>query len=164
MDNSAIDRLFQHWYHLNGAVMVTGVAPSVTVSSAETVVAESTAHARESGRLTWVVLDWLIRNIEQIDERRLLQETAERGDLSVLGVLCDLAHSRGADPRFDRLVAQCEPNKPLEMFFHHLAQYSVTEQLAREDPHEVFLRWGYLCRADEVHFLTETAAGVDGWR
>jgi hypothetical protein len=61
----------------------------------EEVIAESTAHCRESGRLTWVVLDWLIHHIEQVDEQKLLQETRERGDLSVL-VACSSSCARNS--------------------------------------------------------------------
>ena len=154
MGKRAIDRLFQQWYQLGGAVMVAEVDVAVTVPNVEAVIAESTTHARRSGRLTWVVLDWLIRNVERVDEWQLLQASEEQGDLSVLGVLCDLARSRRPHTKFDWLVEQCESNDPREMFFHRLARYSITTQLAQEDPHEVFFRWGYFCRAEEVRFLT----------
>jgi hypothetical protein len=80
------------------------------VLSPEEVIAESTAHCRESGRLAWVVLDWLIHYIERIDEQKLFQESRERGDLSVLGVLCDVAHQRKPYPKFERIISACVPH------------------------------------------------------
>ena len=51
-----IDRLFQEWHRLGGAVLLAEVDSAVTARPAEDVIADSTAHCRESGRLTWVVL------------------------------------------------------------------------------------------------------------
>jgi hypothetical protein len=99
-----IDYLFQEWHHLGGAVLLAEVDATISVRSPEEVIAESTAHCRDSGRLTWVVLDWLIHHIDEIDELALLQKTWEYGDLSVLGVLCDAAHQRNPHPKFERLM------------------------------------------------------------
>ena len=45
-----------------------------TDRSERAVIAESTAYCRASGRLMWVVLDWLIRHIDEIDEQKLMQQ------------------------------------------------------------------------------------------
>ena len=82
-----VDRLFQEWQQLGGQVLFLEVHSAPLRRAPEQVIAESTAHCRESGRLTWVTLDWLIRHVEQLDENRLLRETRKRGDLSVLGLL-----------------------------------------------------------------------------
>jgi len=146
-----LDHLFQEWHYLGGAVLLAEVDTTLPVRSPEEVIAESTAHCRESGRLTWVVLDWLIHHIEQIDEQKLLQESRERGDLSVLGVLCDAARQRKPHPKFEPIISACVPHDKTEPFFQRVAQSSLASRLAREKALEVFLRWNYLC--NELRYL-----------
>ena len=148
-----LDRLFQEWHQLDGAVLLARVGPTLPVRSAEEVIAESTAHCRESGRLTWVVLDWLIHHIEQVDERRLLEETREKGDLSVLGVLCDAAHLRNPHPKFERVIDACVQHDRIEPFFHRVARSPLASSLARQNAVSVFRRWNYLC--SELRYLRE---------
>jgi hemerythrin len=76
-----IDFLFQEWHQLGGKTLVAEVDRSITPRRVEEVIAESTAHCRESGRLTWILLDWLIRHIDQIDEQALVRMTKSIGDL-----------------------------------------------------------------------------------
>lgn len=73
-----LDRLFQEWHRLGGAVLLAEVDTTLPVRRPEEVIAESTAHCRESGRLTWVVLDWLIHHVEQVDEQKLLARAKKR--------------------------------------------------------------------------------------
>ena len=117
----------------------------------EELIAESTVHCRESGRLTWVVLDWLIRHIDQVDDQKLLQETREKGDLSVLGVLCDAARQRNPHPKFERIIEACIPHDKVEPFFYRVEQSRLASRLARENALDVFHRWNYLC--SEVRYL-----------
>ncbi|MBX7236838.1 MAG: hypothetical protein K1X65_20830 [Caldilineales bacterium] len=114
-------------------------------------IAESTAHCRESGRLTWVVLDWLIRNIDQVDARRLLRMTRQSGDLSVLGLLCDAARQRRPHPKLDRIIAACKPNAQVELFFVRVARSPLAARLARDNALDIFRRWNYL--SDELRYL-----------
>lgn len=146
-----IDRLFQEWHRLGGAVLLAKVDTAVPVRPPEEVVAESTAHCRESGRLTWVVLDWLICHIEETDDQRLLQKTVECGDLSVLGVLCDAAHQRNPHPKFERLMRACVPHREVVPFFHRVARSPLASRLARENALDIFRRWNYLC--GELRYL-----------
>jgi hypothetical protein len=146
-----LDYLFQEWHYLGGAVLLAEVDTTLLARSPEEVIAESTAHCRESGRLTWVVLDWLIRHIEQVDEQKLLQETRERGDLSVLGVLCDAARLRKRHPKFTRIIAACAPHEKAEPFFQRVAQSQLASRLAQEKALDVFRRWNYLC--SELRYL-----------
>jgi len=146
-----LDRLFQEWHGLGGAVLLAERESTVRARRPEELIAESTAHCRESGRLTWVVLDWLIRHIEEIDEERLLQETREQGDLSVLGVLCDAARLRRRHPKFKRIMAACRPHDKVETFFYRVAQSPLASRLAQERALPVFRRWNYLC--DELRYL-----------
>ena len=134
-------------------MLLAAVDTTVPVRLPEEVIAESTAHCRESGRLTWVVLDWLIRHIEKIDDQTLLQKTTECGDLSVLGVLCDAASQRCAHPRFERLVRACSPHREVEPFFRRVARSPLASRLARENALAVFRRWNYLC--GELRYLED---------
>jgi len=147
-----VDRLFQEWHHLGAAVLLAEVDQTVLARLPEEVLAESTAHCRESGRLTWVVLDWLIKHIEEINEHILLQRLAECGDLSVLGVLCDAARQRHPHPKFERLIRACVPNQEVVPFFHRIARSPLASRLARESALDVFRRWNYL--SGELRYLS----------
>jgi hypothetical protein len=146
-----LERLFQEWHRLGGAVLLAEVDSTAPAGPPEEVIAQSTAHCRESGRLTWVVLDWLIRHIEELDEQTLLRRTRECGDPSVFGVLCDAAYQRSPHPRFERLMRECVPNRELELFFHRVAQSPLASRLTRENAVDVFRRWNYL--SSELRYL-----------
>ena len=150
-----LDRLFKEWHCLGGAVLLAEADPAVLARPPEEVIAESTARCRESGRLTWVVLDWLICHIEEIDEQSLLQKTAECGDLSVLGVLCDAGHQRNPHPKFQRLMRACVPHREVVPFFHRVARSPLASRLARENALDLFRRWNYLCA--ELRYLGNDA-------
>ena len=146
-----LDELFQEWHRLGGQVLVAEVDSALPIRSPERVIAESTACCRDSGRLTWVVLGWLTRNIAQIDEEDLLREMRERGVPSVLGVLCDAAHQRNPHPKFERIMRACAAAERLEPFFRRVAQSRLAMILTQENPLEVFRRWNYLC--NELRYL-----------
>lgn len=124
---------------------------TLPIRSPEHVIAESTAHCRESGRLTWVVLGWLVRHIEQVDEETLLQETNRMGNLSVLGVLCDAAQLRNPHPKFERIVRACKVPDEVEPFFRRVARSPLALALTKENALDVFRRWNYLC--SELRYL-----------
>ena len=147
----SLGRLFQEWHRLGGAVLVDEVDHDLPVRSPEEVIAESTAYCRESGRLMWVVLGWLIRHIDEIDEERLLRETERMGDLSVLGVLCDAARLKNPHPKFERIISRCVPNDKVEPFFRRVAKSSLAFKLTQENSLDVFRRWNYLC--NELRYL-----------
>ena len=151
----SLDRLFQEWHQLGGAVLLAEIGPRVPSRSPEKVIAESTARCRESGRLTWVVLDWLIQHIEEIDEETLIRETEKSGDLSVLGVLSEAAHRRRPHPKFERIMAACSPHAKLEPFFHRVARSQLALRLTREKALDLFRRWNYLC--SELRYLDGAA-------
>lgn len=146
-----LEYLFQEWHHLGAAVLVRKINTNISPRSPEKVLAESTAYCRNSGRLMWIVLDWLIHNIDSIEEDRLLKETKKMGNLSVLGVLCDLAKSRNSNPSFDQILTACNPNSKLEIFFHRVAHSQLASRLTRENLLEIFSRWNFLC--SELRYL-----------
>ena len=146
-----VDRLFQEWQQLGGQVLACRSPYRPIAARPEQVIAESTAHCRESGRLTWVTLDWLIRHIEQLDEDRLLRETQVRGDLSVLGLLCDAANLRRPHPKFERTMRACKPTDTVEPFFQRVAKSRLALAITQQNALEVFRRWNYLC--SELRYL-----------
>jgi len=146
-----LDFLFQEWHQLGGGVLLKTVKKTLRLRSSEEVMAESTAYCRNSGRLTWIVLDWMIHHIQTIDENKLLELTKKKGNLSVLGVLCDLARLKNPHHKFDRIVKACAPNNKLEIFFHRVAKSPLAERLTKENPLEIFIQWNYLC--SELRYL-----------
>ncbi len=146
-----LDYLFQEWHQLGGAVLLAEKSNDVLVRSSEKVIAESTNYCRKSGRLTWIVLDWLIHNIEQIDEQKLLQETKKIGELSILGLLCDAAFLQKQHSKFEHIIIACEPHKEIEPFFHRVAKSPLALRLTKEKPLDIFLKWNYLC--NELRYL-----------
>ncbi len=151
----SLDRLFREWHQLGGAVLLAERGPEMPVRSPEEIIAESTAHCRESGRLTWVVLDWLIQHVEEVDEETLLRETEESGELSVLGVLSEAAHQRKPHPKFERIMAACAPHDKLEPFFHRVARSPLALRLTRDRALDLFRRWNFLC--SELRYLDSAA-------
>ena len=101
----------------------------------------------------WVVLDWLLEHIEQIDEYRLLERTKQIGDLSVLGLLCDVAHERSPNEKFLRILRECKPHQPMEIFFQRVARSPLASQSARDNALDVFRRWGYV--SNELQYLRD---------
>lgn len=146
-----LDFLFQEWHQLGGAVLLKEVNENLLSRSPEEVLAESTAYCRHSGRLTWIVVDWLIHHIQTMNENKLLELTKKKGNLSVLGVLCDLARVKNPDPKFDRILKACIPNNKLEIFFHRVAKSPLAERLTKERPLEIFTHWNFLC--SELRYL-----------
>jgi hypothetical protein len=70
----------------------TKVAPIRPVEpiTIEKLIAETTKYCRYSGRLTWILIDWFIRNVDIIDAEKLVEQTIENGDITVLGLVTDL--------------------------------------------------------------------------
>ncbi|MBI5651193.1 MAG: hypothetical protein HZC40_12225 [Chloroflexi bacterium] len=147
-----LEYLFQEWHRLGGAVLLARIEPAIHARAPEIVIAESTAHCRESGRLTWVVLDWLVREIDRINPEKLLAATRAQGDSAVLGVLCDAARQRRAHPFFDQLIAACAPRAHIEPFFDRVARSPLALQETRAQPNPIFLRWNFL--SNELRYLT----------
>ena len=146
-----IELLFQEWHRLGGAVLLAEIDPAIVARHPEDVMAESTAYCRSSGRLTWIVLDWLLHHVSEIDERILLEQTIEHGDITVLGLLCDAAYQRDQNPKLEWLIHACHPNTVLEPFFLRVARSPLASRLARENSLEIFRRWNYY--SNELRYL-----------
>jgi hypothetical protein len=140
-----IDRLFQELNRMGAAVLVANVERDGNPRQPEEVIAESTSRCRDSGRLTWVVLDWLLGHIDELDVEKVLDATRACGDLAVLGVLCDAANQRYPHPEFARLMNACSPNPTLVPFFHRVARSPLAHRLTEQSALDVFRRWNFLC-------------------
>ena len=152
--DTRLDYLFHEWAMLGGEVLLAHADQTIKPRAPEEVIAESTAQCRESGRLMWVVLDWLIHHIDQIDEYKLLKETRRIGDTSVLGLLCDAAYTRNLSAKLARILRECEPHKPTEIFFQRVARSPLASQIARQNTLDIFRRWGYV--SNELRYLRDT--------
>lgn len=148
---SRLDYLFQEWQQLGGAVLLARSRDLPSTRSPEEVIAESTAYCRDSSRLLWVVVDWLIHHIERLDEYWLLRETMKQGDMSVLGVVCDIAQMQKTHPKFEWLMAQCQPQAKMEPFFRRVARSPYATRLAKENSLDIFRKWNYWCQ--ELRYL-----------
>lgn len=147
-----LDILFHEWHRLGGSVLLSKTEKIELNRSSEEVLAESTSYCRQSGRLMWIVLDWYIRNIEKINADKLIQKAKEEGDLSVLGLLSDLAYARKKNEKFKYIKLVCNPNRKIEMFFYRVAKSPLATKITKEHSLKIFSRWNYLC--NEIRYLT----------
>ncbi len=150
-----LDRIFREWHNWGGAVLVTETSHARLFRTPEELLAESTLYCRDSSRLTWVVVDWLIGHIEVIDDQVLMQLVKKKGDLAVLGLLCDAARQHNPHPKFQRILHACRPNRRLETFFHRVAQSPLASRLAQENALDIFRRWNYV--SDELTYIGGSA-------
>jgi hypothetical protein len=148
---SPIDRLFQEWHQLGGAILLAEKSTVELTRSPEAIIAESTAYCRASSRLMWIVVEWLIGHIDQLDEQRLIDASRQYGDLGVLGVVCNVAYLKNPHPKFEQIMAACVPQVDIEPFFYRVAQSPLATQLAQQEGLDVFRKWNYWCR--EIRYL-----------
>ncbi|MFQ5615354.1 MAG: hypothetical protein ACE5GO_02710 [Anaerolineales bacterium] len=154
-----INHLFQEWGQLGAPVLFATAQESLPPRSLETIFAESIAYCRASGRLTWVVLDSLMRFIEEINVETLLRETRKFGNVSVLGLLSEAADQRSPHPKFKQIMRACSPNNELIPFFHRVAKSPLATRLARENGLALFRKWNYL--SNELRYLSDELPVVE---
>ncbi len=153
-----LNRLFQQWQRLGGAVLVlhtetaTGEPPA-----AEALIADSTRYCRHSGRLTWVVLDWLLKNKASVNVPALLRATNAMGDGAVLGLLANAAHAQTLDTVFEAIMAGCTPNVEQDFFFVRIKNSRLASRLTMESPLPIFMKWNFWC--NELRYLNRPANG-----
>ncbi|MBF0337694.1 MAG: hypothetical protein HQL05_07655 [Nitrospirae bacterium] len=149
-----IDTLFQHWNKYDSKVLVSE-AKNIEPISVEALISESTKYCRYSGRLTWILIDWLIRNIDKVNESKLLDLTKTHGDITVLGLISDLASQKRKDSVFDHIISTSKPNKTKEIFFYRIAKSKIASKIAVENSLPVYERWNFYC--NELTYLTTNA-------
>jgi len=146
-----LDHLFQEWAKLGSAAIVARLDPRITARELPVLIADTTSYCRDSGRLTWVLLEWLIRHIDELDPGELITQVRQRGDLSVMGVVADAARAKRPHGHFDQIIAACTPHERREPFFHRVAGSPLASRLARENSNEIFRRWNYY--SSELRYL-----------
>lgn len=139
-----LDTLFQEWHRLKGNVLLQKVDNTLLLRPPEQVIASSTKYCRESSRLMWILLGWLVTHVDEIDASKLLDATRANGDLSVLGLVCDAAHIKNPNLKFAEIMAQCAKHVRMEPFFRRVANNKLALESVRQNPLDVFLRWNYL--------------------
>ncbi len=146
-----LDYLFQQWNKHDSKVFVAENKATEHISIEE-LIAETTNYCRHSGRLTWVVLDWLIRNIEKIDTEKLLQLTQQKGDITILGLLSDIAKQKKDNAKFEYFVKSSHPNQQQEIFFFRVSKSKLASKITVEQSLPIYKKWNFYC--NELRYLT----------
>jgi len=143
--------LFQHWNKQDSKALV---AKSYDVKgiAIEKLIAETTNYCRHSGRLMWILLDFLIRNIDTVDILELINLTKKEGEMSVLGLVADMAREKRNDVRFDQIIAESQPNPTKEIFFHRVAKSKFATKITMQETLPIYEKWNYYC--NELRYLT----------
>jgi hypothetical protein len=146
-----LDTLFQYWNKFDSKVMVSEDKPTDDIII-EILIAETTKYCRHSGRLTWILIDWIIRNIDKINIEKLLQATIQMGDITVLGLISDLAKQKRGNKKFEYLIKSSKPNDKKEVFFYRVAKSRIASKITMEQTLPIYDKWNYYC--NELRYLT----------
>lgn len=147
-----LDSLFQYWNKQDSKVLVSEAKKTDDIE-VENLIAETTKYCRYSGRLMWILLDWLIHNIDKINTEKLLQITARKGDITVLGLISDIAKEKRNSPKFEHIIKASQPNNKKEVFFYRVSQSKLATKLTMEQSIPIYDKWNFYC--NELRFLTE---------
>lgn len=146
-----LDMLFQYWNKYDSKVLVSELKQATEIDI-ENLIAESTKYCRYSGRLTWILVDWIIRNIDEINVGKLLEATSINGDITVLGLISDLAKQKRENANFEYLIKSSKPNEKKEVFFYRVSKSKLASRLTIEQNLPIFDKWNFYC--NEVRYLT----------
>ncbi len=145
-----LDILFQHWNKFDGKVLVPEIKPTDNITI-ENLIAETTKYCRYSGRLTWILIDWIIRNIDNINIEKLIKATTETGDSTVLGLISDIANQKYIHTKFDYIIKSSKPNDKKEIFFYRVAKSKLASKITIEQSIPIYDKWNYYC--NELRYL-----------
>lgn len=146
-----LDLLFQCWNKYDSKVLVSETKQLDSIDI-ENLIAETTKYCRYSGRLTWILIDWVIRNIDKINIEKLLHLTSLYGDITVLGLISDLAKQKRQNANLEYIIKSCKPNKKKEVFFYRVAKSKLASKLTIEQNLPIFNKWNFYC--NELRYLT----------
>jgi len=146
-----LDTLFQYWNKFDSKVLVSEIKQTNTIEI-ENLIAETTKYCRYSGRLTWILVDWIIRNIDKINIDNLLQITANYGDITVLGLISDLAKQKRENLNLEYIIKSSKPNEKKEIFFYRVSQSKLATRLTIEQNLPIYDKWNFYC--NELRYLT----------
>ncbi len=143
--------LFQYWNKFDSKVLVSEIKPTDNIVI-ENLIAETTKYCRYSGRLTWILIDWIIRNIDKINTEKLLKLTTEIGDISVLGLISDLAKEKRRNDKLEYIITSSRPNEKKEIFFYRVSKSKLASRITMEQSIPIFDKWNFYC--NELRYLT----------
>lgn len=146
-----LDQLFQYWNKFDSKVLVAEIKPTKPIII-EDLIAETTKYCRYSGRLTWILIDWLIRNIEATNTKKLVAATKANGDMTILGLVSDIAKQKKNHPDFESIIKKSKPNKKKEIFFYRVSKSKLASKIAIAQSLPVYNKWNYYC--NEIRYLT----------
>jgi len=146
-----LDILFQYWNKFDSKVLVSETKQTDTIEI-ENLIAETTKYCRYSGRLTWILIDWIIRNIDKINIDKLLQITAKNGDITVLGLVSDLAKQKHENVKLEYIIKSSKPNDKKEVFFYRVSQSKLATKITMEQNLPIYDKWNFYC--NELRYLT----------
>ena len=146
-----IDILFQQWNNFDSKVLLSERKDTEPIAI-ENLVAETTKYCRYSGRLTWILLDWIIRNIEEINTEKLIELTNKSGDITVLGLITDLANQKQTNIRFEYILKSSKPSEKKEVFFYRVLKSKLATKLTIENTLPIYDKWNFYC--NEIRYLT----------
>jgi len=146
-----LNELFQYWNKFDSKVLISEVKQTESIDI-EHLIAESIKYCRYSGRLTWILIDWIIRNIDKVNIDKLLQITAKNGDITVLGLVSDLAKQKRNDVKLEYLIKASKPNDKKEVFFYRVSQSKLATRLTIEQNLPIYDKWNFYC--NELRYLT----------
>lgn len=143
--------LFQYWNKFDSKVLVSEIKPTGQITI-ENLIAETTKYCRYSGRLTWILIDWLIRNVNKIDTEKLVNITKKKGDITVLGLVSDIAKQKRNDFKFEYIIKSSKPNDKKEIFFYRVSKSKLASRITIEQTLPIYDKWNYYC--NELRYLT----------
>jgi len=146
-----LDMLFQYWNKFDSKVLVSELKQANEIDI-ESLIAETTKYCRYSGRLTWILVDWIIRNIDEINVGKLLEVTSINGDITVLGLISDLANQKRENANFEYLIKSSKPNEKKEVFFYRVSKSKLASRLTIEQNLPIYDKWNFYC--NEIRYLT----------
>jgi len=146
-----LDTIFQHWNKLDSKVLVSETKQTDDIEI-ENLIAETTKYCRYSGRLTWILIDWIIRNVEKINTEKLLQTTKQNGDITVLGLVSDLAKQKRDSEKLEFIVKSSKPNDKKEIFFYRVSQSKLATKITMEQNLPIYDKWNFYC--NELRYLS----------
>ena len=135
---------------MDGLQVIPEIKPTENIKI-EDLIAETTKYCRYSGRLTWILTDWFIRNINQVNIEKLVEITRQKGDITVLGLISDIARQKNNDSKYKYIIGLSKPNDKKEIFFYRVAQSKLASKITIEQSLPIYTKWNYYC--NELRYL-----------
>lgn len=106
---------------------------------------EGAEQGRRDPRVFWATLLWAATYIDLVNISRLSNMLKGYREISVIGVMCELAYERNANRKFLAVCRRCHYRKDKEIFFYKMAEMEVTKREVINNAMPLFLKWGFYC-------------------